>query len=163
MANYKLSQWQTFITSPSIICYWEVCEITWFFADCLKSKNSLKRDDTRNIVQARLNQILKISILFINWCIFEILKIHSILVNPRSRTALYHLYLFIIYQSRHACLEWIPRLISFPFVQCRNPWRLHDQEPRLHEAEHAVQHHGRQPGINVIKLFTAIIYNFRNS
>jgi hypothetical protein len=45
----------------------------------LKSKNSLKRDDTRSIVKIFLSKILKILNSFIKRCVNEIFKIDLIL------------------------------------------------------------------------------------
>jgi hypothetical protein len=78
----------------SIIYYREIYKILWILVGYhLKSKNSLKRDDTEkyhsSIVQAHLSQILKSSILTLKQYIFEIHTFCLISEDLRSQIISY--------------------------------------------------------------------------
>ncbi len=64
----------SFTTEKYHLIYHVIYEIGF----CLKSKNLLKRDHMRNVVQAHLRQILKILISFIKQCLNENFKIYLI-------------------------------------------------------------------------------------
>ncbi len=113
--NLVTALFNTKILSLSIVNYQEINEISLILARyCLKSKNSLKRDDTEkyhsSIIQACLSQILKILISTFKWYIFEIHTFCLILEDRRSQIISYCIFSFKVSSlnnlTHHWCLGW---------------------------------------------------------